>query len=138
MFKEEDFIKIIKSYIGTPFVHQGRVPKIGIDCAGVVICALKELGLDFYDLNNYNMRPSQDDVLSKIIENGFSDVSINDMKKGDLLLMSYDGNIQHIAVVSETNPVYIIHAVTNKKVIEHRLDEVWKNRVKRVFRFKQI
>lgn len=133
--KRQDFVNEIRTYIDTPFKHQGRLPGIGIDCAGVVICASKKLGQDFEDLTNYNLRPTQEDVLSKILESGFYDVEIENIDIGDLLLMSYDNNIQHIAVVSSVNPTYIIHSVTNKKVIEHRLTDVWKDKIRRCFRF---
>lgn len=135
--KRKDFVEKIRTYLDTPFKHQGRIPGVGIDCAGVVICASKELGQSFEDLTNYNMRPSQEDVLSKIIASGFYDISLDNAIPGDLVLMAYDGNIQHIAVITEINPMYILHAVNGKKVIEHRLDGAWKDRVRRVFRFEE-
>lgn len=135
--KRQDFVNEIRSYIDTPFKHQGRLPGVGIDCAGVVICASKKLGQEFEDLTNYKLRPSQDDILKKIIKSGFYDVELENIKIGDLLLMSYENNIQHIAVVSNLNPTYIIHAVTNKKVIEHRLTDGWKDKIRRCFRFEE-
>lgn len=136
--KRSDFVSECRSYIDTPFKHQGRIPSVGIDCAGVVICASVKLGQKFEDLTNYNMRPTQEDILKKIIDSGFYDVSLEDTIPGDLLLMAYDGNIQHIAIVTENSPnIYILHAVNGKKVIEHRLDTAWKERIRRVFRFNE-
>ncbi len=42
--KREDFVRVARSYIGTPFHHQGRLPGVGLDCAGVIVCALAECG----------------------------------------------------------------------------------------------
>lgn len=133
-YSQDNFISLLRSYLKCPFLHQGR-SRFGLDCAGLIILSFKEMGYEFEDLTNYNKRPNQDDILKTILANGFYDVNINDMKKGDMLLMSYDENIQHIAVITEENPYYIIHSVTGKSVIEHRLDDSWKQRIRRVFRF---
>lgn len=134
----QDFVKEIRTYVGTPFGHQQRKPGIFIDCAGVLICASKSLGYEFDDLTNYSRTPSQFDVLSKIISSGFYDITLEEVIPGDIVLMAYEGNIQHIAVITENNPdIYILHAVTGKKVVEHRLNDDWKSKIRRVFRIKE-
>lgn len=35
-----DFLLATRALLGTSFQHQGRVPGVGLDCAGLVVCAL--------------------------------------------------------------------------------------------------
>lgn len=118
--KREDFIEKCRSYIGTPFKHQARLPGVGIDCAGVIICAGKELGVDFQDLTNYSRKPRSQDIIDKLYSSGFTDVLKEDVKVGDIGLVAYEGNVQHIVIITELEPIYILHAVNDKAVIEHR------------------
>lgn len=40
-----DIVAAARALLGTPFHHQGRVPGVGVDCAGVPICIARALGL---------------------------------------------------------------------------------------------
>lgn len=43
----KDIIVIAKTYLGTPWKHQGgRLKHKGIDCAGYIVKVMEELGLD--------------------------------------------------------------------------------------------
>lgn len=44
MLNTEPAIVAARSYIGTPFVHQGRQPGLGLDCVGMVFCAFLAAG----------------------------------------------------------------------------------------------
>lgn len=134
--KKKDFINELRKYLGVKFLHQGRTED-GIDCAGLVIVSAKKLGFDFYDVVIYDRKPNQYEIIKSIEEAGLYQVRRNKIDVGDILLMSYDGNVQHIAVVSEKNEesIYIIHAVTDREVIEHRLDKAWLSKVVMCYRF---
>jgi len=61
-------------------------------------------------------------------------ISINEVKPGDVYLMKFDKEPQHLAIVSHYG---IIHAYAEvKKVVEHGLDDVWKSRIVAAFRYK--
>lgn len=129
---KNEFMKHVRSCIGIKFQHQGRT-EFGLDCAGVPIISFKKCGVEFIDLANYDRRPNQDDILNTLYNNGFFEIKFSDINIGDILLIEYDNNIQHIAVVSNLNPTYIIHAITDKKVSEHILSDNFK--IRRCFRF---
>ena len=42
--RKGDIVWAARSYIGTPFHHQGRLPGVGLDCMGVPWCALRAAG----------------------------------------------------------------------------------------------
>jgi cell wall-associated NlpC family hydrolase len=45
MATRADIIAYARGCVGTPFLHRGRLPGVGIDCLGIVICAAREFGL---------------------------------------------------------------------------------------------
>ena len=40
-----EFIAAARSYLRTPYGHQGRMPGVLLDCVGVPICAARQVGL---------------------------------------------------------------------------------------------
>jgi cell wall-associated NlpC family hydrolase len=59
-------------------------------------------------------------------------VSASDMHAGDLLLMRFSGEPQHLAIYTGDT---IIHAYERVgKVVEHGMDAAWRRRIVRVYR----
>lgn len=52
-----DVIAKAREFIGTPFMHQARLKGKGIDCVGLLVCSLRELGLPVIDSRSYTRRP---------------------------------------------------------------------------------
>ncbi len=59
--------QVAKSFIGTPFRHQGRTPQFGLDCAGVLVCALEGAGVAVNDCRTYEKIPPRD-LLRSMVE----------------------------------------------------------------------
>lgn len=47
--KRAAIIAVSRTWIGTPFVHQGRVKGLGCDCVGIPLCVAEELGANDKD-----------------------------------------------------------------------------------------
>lgn len=47
-----DFIESASSYLGTRWIHQGR-NRSGVDCVGLVVTALRDIGVEVADLVGY-------------------------------------------------------------------------------------
>ena len=126
MTTRADVVRVARSYIGTPYHHQGRVPSVGLDCAGVLICTGRELMLiapDF-DVPAYSLSP--DGSLIKWCDQYMGpEVSQAAMQAGDAVIASVETEPQHMGIL--TNHVYgcfgIIHSTSfaNAGVIETRL-----------------
>ena len=41
--------EVVKKYLGIPYRHKGRDPKVGLDCWGLGICVFKDLGINLLD-----------------------------------------------------------------------------------------
>jgi NlpC/P60 family putative phage cell wall peptidase len=127
-----------RSWLGTPFKHQGRVKQVGCDCIGLLVGVVGELGLKDergmsltqYDQQNYARVPdgklfknTLDNVLSKSIE----------MQAGNVLLMKFHREPQHVAIVGADAKTIIHCYQAAGKVVEHRLDELWRKRIVKIY-----
>ena len=128
-------ITAARECVGTPFRHQGRLPGVGLDCAGLVIHAARKAGFPVIDYAGYPDTPFGG-TLRKMVEAQPLVVEIpkTDILPGDLLLMRVNTAPQHLAIVSYDNR--IIHAFHNiGKVTEHGIDELMRLKIVAAYRF---
>lgn len=125
-----DVVRVARSYLGTPFHHQGRLPGVGLDCAGVVICAARELGVvaEDFDITGYARTPDGASLIGWCREY-MDEVSREDMRPGDVLCVAWESMPHHLCVLADYRHggLSIVHAMdsTDKRkrgsVVEHRL-----------------
>jgi cell wall-associated NlpC family hydrolase len=134
----DEIIAAARAALGTPFVHQGRQVGVALDCAGLMDHVATVLDVPHVDVAAYARRPSggrleatfDAHVASGVIERV---LPISQRKAGDILIMHFGGEPQHIAIFSGQT---IIHSWQGPgKVCEHRMDDVWVKRIVRVYRF---
>ena len=146
MVKKEELIKSLLTFIDTPYKHQGRLKGVGIDCAGLIVEVIKEVGLDAsFDLKGYDRIPDGQ-TLSKLCHTygTIKEIKNNNyfFDDGDVLLFNFLGNPQHLGFYYKLNNLdYFIHAygeASINKVIIQRLDTKWKQRLNGVFKIKGV
>lgn len=133
--KADEVIAAARECIGTPFRHQGRLPGVGLDCAGLGIVAANAAGIDIKDFAGYPRLPF-DGMLKKMFDEQpqLKQIDKRDAQPGDVFIMRNSHEPEHIAIASENG--YIIHSSWNiRKVVEQRLDELLRNRIVYVYRF---
>lgn len=140
----EKIVSAARAEIGTPFRHQGRIPGKALDCAGLVIVVADKIGAEYRDQQGYSNRPSGGLLESALDgQSGLERIEINDRKAGDVLLMRFNSDPQHLAIFAGLVDVYqaegIIHAWAQaRKVCEHRMSDEWRSRIVRAYRFRGI
>ena len=137
MINSIEVVKSARKLIGTPYLHQGRLPGKACDCLGVPILVGAELGL--FDhlsfeqkelINRADYRRIPDGTMGKkidlICQKRF-------LQQGVLLLFKISTVEQHCGIVSNyMNGYGLIHAWDVKgvnKVCEHRLSKDWLQKV---------
>lgn len=133
--KADDVISAARVCIGTPFRHQGRLPGVGLDCAGLGIVAAKAVGIEIKDFSGYPRLPF-DGMLKKMFDEQdcLRQLSINNAMPGDVLLMRISAAPQHVAILSYNG--FMIHAYQGVgKVVEQRIDDFWKRKIVAAYRF---
>jgi len=127
MSTRADIVQIARSYLGTPFHHLGRLPGVGLDCAGVLVCAARALGLVAPDFDVPPYTPTPDGVsMLKWCKEHMREIGYADMQPGDAVVLITDLHPQHLAILGDYahGGLSIIHAANNAdppRVIETRL-----------------
>lgn len=139
---KEKIIKSARSWIGTPFKHQGRVKGLGTDCLGLIVgiaveCDLKTISgnnLSEYDVTEYDLSIDYD-KLSQCLANNLE--LSHKIEPGCLAVLSFDSNPQHLAIISDytQDSLGIIHAdMQSKSVTEHFLDESYLSKIQKIYK----
>ncbi len=128
MTTRADIVRVARSYRETPHHHRGRLPGVGLDCAGVLICAGRELGLvaaDF-DVPTYSPHPDGHSLIDWCNEFMGRQVGQEYMRPGDAIIVKVKTHPQHIGILGDYvhGGLSIIHSAINAappRVIETRL-----------------
>lgn len=131
------FLEVARSYMHTPFKHRGRSPR-ALDCAGLVVIALRDMGHTVHDLKTYGREPYRDG-LRQCVQLNFGQPA-EGIIPGDIALMKFDGDPHHIAIIGDSPFGYLtlLHAHgAVGKVVEHRLDDYWLSKIVEVYRLEE-
>ena len=139
-----DIVQQARTWIGTPFHHQARLKGKGCDCLGLIVGVVDELGLRDkhgqplagYDEVTYSKEPDGA-YLSEKLTALLDEVPIGEAQAGDLALFKVRDNPQHMAFLTDyENTLGMVHSYAPaRRVVEHRLDDDWKQRLVKVFRW---
>lgn len=148
-----EIVKEARTWIGTPFLHQGRVKgeSGGVDCVGLVIEVYKAVNLldGDYDSGAYQMVTDGKQLQHELSEHG--KLVWNEGDKfwkakalpGDIALFQTAKLRQHVGIIStvhirdNTFEFGIIHAYNTKgKVVEHSLNGRWEKLMVQIWRLK--
>jgi cell wall-associated NlpC family hydrolase len=134
MTTRQDIIDHARKFLGVRWRHQGRSER-GLDCIGLIVRVAHDLGLSDYDNFGYK-RIADTRRLEEELDVQMIRVPRDLAKPGDVMLMQYGGNPQHVAIRTDHG---IIHAmIGEQKVVEHRLNHIWLARIIRAYQFKGI
>lgn len=144
----DKIVACARGWLGTRFVHQGRLKKGashtgGVDCLGLLVGIAAELELldankqqistwDEFDYPHYPDCERLKQRLGMVMQN----IPTEGISAGDVLLLSVDGRAQHLAIVADgTQELHMIHAYAPAhKVVEHVLDGWWRARIEAAYR----
>lgn len=131
-------IEAARTYIGTPFHHQGRARGYGVDCVGLVVCAAQDAGLPVQDRTDYARDPDGKSLVA-MLSDQLEHVRLG-WEPGDVLTfwVARPGLPQHVGIFAyhptKEYPV-LIHAPIGRRVAEHRLTQPMLDKLHSVWRF---
>ena len=132
-----EIVAMTRSWLGTPWTHQGRLKNVGVDCGGLIIGVGKELGLLDFDTSAYGRIPDGQ-KLRALCEQHLLNKPVTDILPGDVLLMRFTRHPQHLAIVGDCgDPFSLIHAYADAgRCVEHGADPKWRRRIVATYSFK--
>ena len=120
-----------KELLGLPWVHQGRNPNLGLDCAGLCIEVLRTSGVIIDAPADYG-RAANPEKMQYIIDTYCDKVS--HPMGGDFLLIKFRHTPRHLGIVIDKKTM--IHSYENKGVIVQELNRFWTDRIVGIYRIK--
>ncbi len=97
----------LRSWLGTPWAHQGRTRGVGVDCIGVAL-VIAQAAHAFDDPGavvpqNYSRLPRMNQM-RKFIEQHMSVIEKQDALVGDIVLVAWHTHPTHLMVLSDQTP----------------------------------
>jgi NlpC/P60 family putative phage cell wall peptidase len=131
------------TWVGTPYQHQASTKGLATDCIGLIVGVARALGIkeaSAYDaagdVRGYGRQPDPVALLAAA-DRYLQRIDMREAGAGDIYLIRFELDPMHFAIISEVNPIYIIHALAPRgKVVEHRVDAVWRARIMRAYRYR--
>lgn len=126
-----------RSWVGTKWRHRGR-NRFGIDCIGLVLKSVGAGGHPIveYDRLDYSRYPWNDGLRTELTKH--FGPPVDDKMPGDVALMRWEGNPEpaHVGILGDYpgGGLSLIHSYSLVSVCEHRLDDIWSNRIVEVYR----
>jgi hypothetical protein len=100
-----DYAKRARALVGTRFRPQGREPRFGLDCVGLILCV--------FDLPAHSVRRDyrlrgdhRRELLSKLVH-PFRRIAPSKCRSGDVLLLRVASDQMHLGIASDAG---LIHA----------------------------
>jgi cell wall-associated NlpC family hydrolase len=124
-----DIVAEARTYIGTPWRHQGR-SREGIDCAGLVLKVMHAMEITDFDAADYS-RQATDESMVQACREHLVDVSLAEARPGDVAVMRFGSN-RHIGFFGDYlyGGLSLIHAFSRRidgrkrpQVVEHRFTD---------------
>lgn len=104
---------------GTPFRLHGRSIVGGLDCVGLVACALQQCGQMVRAPGPYGLRNRRvDGLLHLAADNGFAAVAEGPLRRGDLMLFTPGPAQHHLAIAHDAASMIYAHAGLRRVVIQ--------------------
>lgn len=137
MLTNNDIIIEARKWIGTPYIHQGRLINKGCDCVGLIIGIAKKLNISSFNYTAYDRQPDPD-IMGKLLTENLikSNRNKQNLLHADILWIKFGKHPQHLAIVTDLGIIHSYSVVG--KVVEHRIDNKWQKRIVGIFRYPNI
>lgn len=108
-------------FVGTKFLHQGRVPGHGLDCIGTFVCAAHNANISIEDYVQYG-RESDPNALITRLEKDFVRIDRSEIKLDTVLVFWMVNKMfpQHIGIYNGAGS--IVHSYCSTKGGKVRVD----------------
>lgn len=148
MIHGQQVVDEARTWLGTKWSHQASLKGVATDCIGLIVGVGRALGLlgefDQHapEFRGYGMTPKP--LMLLAAADRFLDrIQVTQVRPGDIYVMRFQRDPTHFAILTSIDNVdgndTIIHAYTQaRQVVEHGIDETWRGRVLRAYRFRGI
>lgn len=132
MITTTEIVDEARTWIGTPFRHQGRLKRVGVDCVGLIVGVGVAVGFRIIDFRNYDENFPDTRRLHFEMHTQFT--REDRMSPGCIVLLAlqHESDPSHLAIL--TGDDSIIHCWNRRGVVEHELG-AWRRRIRGIFTY---
>lgn len=136
----QELIRIARSWMGTPYIHQQATKGAGCDCIGLLRGVFKEYTGNTVPIPPYSAdwaESNPEETMYNLVRTYIRQIPIIELAPGDMALfrMTPKGAAKHCGLISEVNgKTTIIHARHGRKVSEEILSPYFYKKLAFVFR----
>ncbi|KVN08205.1 hypothetical protein WT09_30750 [Burkholderia stagnalis] len=123
MATRQQMVDEARTWLGTRWCHQGRLKGVAVDCAGLVVCVTRAVGLEAQDVDGYSRRP--DGSLLDVVRSQTLPVPPGAEDAGDVVIFQWNNDPYHLALLTGKNSIIHAYAI-NRAVVEHDIDARWR------------
>ncbi|HSZ73795.1 MAG TPA: hypothetical protein VK779_03165 [Rhizomicrobium sp.] len=136
-----DIVRVARSWIGTPYLHQASLKGVACDCLGLLRGIWRELdGAEPQAIPAYSSdwaEATGEETLYDGLSHRAREIPHSEIAMGDIALfrMIASSPAKHCGIVAEKNGrLTLIHARQNKRVSEEVFSAFWKSKLAYAFR----
>ena len=136
-------VAVARSFIGTPYRHQGSSKGVGCDCLGLIRGVWRELygaeaEVPAAYAPDWAERAGEERLLDAAARHCGPALNPSAMRPGDLLVFRWRAGVaaKHAGIAAPDDR--FIHAYEQAAVIESPLVPCWRRRIAGVFRFPEL
>lgn len=136
-------VAIARSFIGTPYRHQGALKGVGCDCLGLVRGVWRELygaepEMPGAYAADWAERAGEERLLEAAARHCGAALPVSALRPGDILIFRWRAGVAAKHAGIATSDAHFIHAYEQAAVTESPLVPAWRRRIAGVFRFPEI
>lgn len=133
-----EIVAAARSFLGTPWHTTGRVPGVGIDCAGLIILTFQTLGCPIRAVDSYGTAGDLFELLEAEVQRYCDEVPGPEID-GDILLFRSRLMFNHAGIfVAPSSMIHSYNSPAINKVVEHDLTGSWRARLYRTYRYRGV
>lgn len=132
MTDAEHIIEVARTYMGVPYLHQGR-NRAGLDCIGLIVCVARDLGMDVQDMDRYTTDPEPEKLMAGLAGH-LQEIPIGEAAIGDVGLFRVKVIPQHTAILTDVGMIHAYSSPSANRVVEHGISN-WAERMVAAYRF---
>lgn len=116
----KDFASAVESFVGCRWRPEGRSREKGVDCGGLLIAALRSIGIECDDMRGYDPRMPNPDELWRLCRSACNEVGWQDSGEGRIGLCSWPGSpkARHLVVMLDGNRIAHSHVQAKRVVVQ--------------------
>lgn len=124
-------VEAARRHVDVKFQHRGRSVR-GMDCLGLVVLAMRDIGVEMVDREVYGRDPSADGIREAAVAHFGDPIPLGTLQPGDVVLLQWHQQPNHVAIVGDYpyGGLSLIHCLAQEgRVVEHRLADPWPRRL---------